>query len=78
MLSKIRDTTRADNDEIGANLMRLANTRPDIFGSTEEEFSQVSEGGQGGGRVSEGGGIHGEGGVSHLVPRCPLYPPPQP
>ncbi len=32
MLSKIRDTTRAGDDEITQNLVRLAGTRPDIFG----------------------------------------------
>lgn len=39
MLAKIRDTTKASDDEIGRNLLGLARTRPDIFGSTEEEFS---------------------------------------
>lgn len=34
MLSKIRDTTRADDDEITRNLVGLAKTRPDIFGRT--------------------------------------------
>jgi splicing factor 3A subunit 1 len=32
MLSKIKDTTKADDDEITRNLIGLARTRPDIFG----------------------------------------------
>lgn len=32
MLSKIRDTTKAQDEEIARNLITLANTRPDIFG----------------------------------------------
>uniref|UniRef100_A0A061QIM6 Splicing factor 3A subunit 1 n=1 Tax=Tetraselmis sp. GSL018 TaxID=582737 RepID=A0A061QIM6_9CHLO len=41
MLSKIKTTTKADDDEISRNIVILANTRPDIFGSTEEEMSAV-------------------------------------
>lgn len=41
MMSKLRDTTRAGDEEIGKNLVLLARTRPDIFGSTEEEVQQV-------------------------------------
>lgn len=41
MLSKIRDTTKASDDEITRNLVGLAHTRPDIFGSTEEEVEQM-------------------------------------
>lgn len=33
MISKIRDTTRAADDEIARNLVGLAKTRPDIFGA---------------------------------------------
>ena len=32
MLSKLRDSTRAGDDEITRNLVGLARTRPDIFG----------------------------------------------
>jgi hypothetical protein len=32
MLNKIKDTTKADDDEITRNLLGLAKTRPDIFG----------------------------------------------
>lgn len=32
MLGKIKDTTRADDEEITRNLLGLARTRPDIFG----------------------------------------------
>jgi splicing factor 3A subunit 1 len=32
MLSKLRDTTKAGDDEITSNLVTLARTRPDIFG----------------------------------------------
>ncbi|CAD7697669.1 unnamed protein product [Ostreobium quekettii] len=41
MLAKIRETTKAHDDEIGRNLVMLAKTRPDIFGSTQEEVSQA-------------------------------------
>eukprot|EP00232_Nephroselmis_pyriformis_P014095 CAMPEP_0182879816 /NCGR_PEP_ID=MMETSP0034_2-20130328/16204_1 /TAXON_ID=156128 /ORGANISM="Nephroselmis pyriformis, Strain CCMP717" /LENGTH=466 /DNA_ID=CAMNT_0025012777 /DNA_START=39 /DNA_END=1436 /DNA_ORIENTATION=+ len=37
MLSKLRETTKAEDDEIASNIVRLATTRPDIFGSTEQE-----------------------------------------
>lgn len=36
-----RDNTRAGDDEITRNLVGLAKTRPDIFGSTDEEVTQV-------------------------------------
>ena len=32
MIAKIRETTKADDSEIGQNLLSLAKTRPDIFG----------------------------------------------
>ena len=32
MLAKIKDTTKASDDEIGRNLMGLARARPDVFG----------------------------------------------
>lgn len=35
MLSKIKDTTKAGDDEITRNLIGLAKTRPDIFGKLE-------------------------------------------
>ncbi|GFR52779.1 hypothetical protein Agub_g15394, partial [Astrephomene gubernaculifera] len=41
MLSKIRETTKATDDEITRNLVGLAVSRPDIFGSTEEELQQA-------------------------------------
>eukprot|EP00887_Chlorella_sp_A99_P000243 scaffold13.g243.t1 len=41
MLSKIRETTKAGDDEIGRNLEVLAKTRPDIFGSTQEELQTL-------------------------------------
>lgn len=41
MLAKLREKTKASDGEIGNNLMSLAKTRPDIFGSTQEEVSQA-------------------------------------
>lgn len=41
MLNKIRDTTRAGDDEITNNIIALARTRPDIFGSTDEEVGRL-------------------------------------
>ena len=33
MLAKIKETTKASDDEIGRNLMGLARARPDVFGT---------------------------------------------
>ncbi|RHN46224.1 putative splicing factor 3A subunit 1 [Medicago truncatula] len=41
MFSKIRETTLAQDDEISKNIVGLARTRPDIFGTTEEEVSNA-------------------------------------
>ncbi|QDZ19966.1 subunit 1 of splicing factor 3A [Chloropicon primus] len=41
MLAKIKDTTKATDDEIARNVSSLATTRPDIFGSTQEEISRI-------------------------------------
>ena len=41
MLGKMRDSTKAGDEEITANLMTLAQTRPDIFATTETELQGV-------------------------------------
>ncbi|KAE9465443.1 hypothetical protein C3L33_02647, partial [Rhododendron williamsianum] len=41
MFAKLRETTLAQDDEISKNIMGLARTRPDIFGTTEEEVSNA-------------------------------------
>ncbi|KAM1652776.1 hypothetical protein ACFX13_005376 [Malus domestica] len=41
MFAKIRGTTLAQDDEISSNIVGLARTRPDIFGTTEEEVSNA-------------------------------------
>ena len=41
MISKIKETTKAGDDEIARNIGSLASTRPDIFGTTEDEISLV-------------------------------------
>ncbi|KAI3898122.1 hypothetical protein MKX03_021721 [Papaver bracteatum] len=41
MMAKIRETTLAQDDEISRNIVGLARTRPDIFGTTEEEVSNA-------------------------------------
>ncbi|KAK4797221.1 hypothetical protein SAY86_029547 [Trapa natans] len=41
MFSKLRETTIAQDDEIARNIVGLARTRPDIFGTTEEEVSNA-------------------------------------
>lgn len=38
MLAKIRETTKAADEEIGRNLVTLAKTRPDIFGKGQGTF----------------------------------------
>ncbi len=34
MMAKIRETTKASDEEIGRNLMGLAKARPDVFGAS--------------------------------------------
>ncbi|KAE9611734.1 hypothetical protein Lal_00011848 [Lupinus albus] len=41
MFAKIQETTLAQDDEISRNIVGLARTRPDIFGTTEEEVSNA-------------------------------------
>jgi splicing factor 3A subunit 1 len=41
MMAKIKETTYATDDEISRNIVGLARTRPDIFGTTEEEVSNA-------------------------------------
>ncbi|OVA12111.1 SWAP/Surp [Macleaya cordata] len=41
MMAKLRETTLAHDDEISRNIVGLARTRPDIFGTTEEEVSNA-------------------------------------
>lgn len=41
MFAKLRETTLAQDDEISKNIVGLARTRPDIFGTTEEEVSNA-------------------------------------
>ncbi|XP_037416627.1 probable splicing factor 3A subunit 1 [Triticum dicoccoides] len=41
MLAKIKETTLAPDDEVVNNIVGLARTRPDIFGTTEEEVSNA-------------------------------------
>ncbi|KAF3637577.1 putative splicing factor 3A subunit 1 [Capsicum annuum] len=41
MFAKIKGTTLAQDDEISRNIVGLARTRPDIFGTTEEEVSNA-------------------------------------
>ena len=40
MMSKIRETTKASDDEIGRNLMGLARKRPDVFGGSHASLKQ--------------------------------------
>ena len=41
MLGKLRGSSVASDEEIAKNVVRLARTRPDIFGSTDEEVSNA-------------------------------------
>lgn len=43
MLSKIKETTKASDGEIGRNLSLLARTRPDVFGADAAAVSSVLE-----------------------------------
>ena len=38
MLAKIRETTKASDDEIARNLVGLAKSRPDVFGVRSADF----------------------------------------
>ena len=44
MMAKLRNSTMAQDDEIGRNIMRLAKTRPDVFASTDEELGIALKG----------------------------------
>lgn len=41
MLAKLRDSTMANDEEVATNVLMLARTRPDIFGTTDEEVSNA-------------------------------------
>lgn len=41
MMAKIRGTTKANDDEIGRNLVGLSRSLPHIFGTTQEEMSAL-------------------------------------
>jgi splicing factor 3A subunit 1 len=41
MLAKLKGSTTANDDEVAANVLALARTRPDIFGTTDEEVSNA-------------------------------------
>ena len=41
MLAKIRETTKASDDEIGRNLVGLARHRPDVFGEVPRSHSHL-------------------------------------
>lgn len=42
MLAKIKETTKASDDEIGRNLSLLARTRPDVFGTSDKIAAAIS------------------------------------
>ena len=60
MLAKLRENTLAGDDEISRNIVGLARTRPDIFGTTAEEVSEAMrqevEKNKAGGEGGEAGG----------------------
>lgn len=41
MMSKIRETTKASDDEIGRNLVGLASKRPDVFGACISQLEKI-------------------------------------
>jgi len=41
MLAKLRDSTMANDEEVATNILMLARTRPDVFGTTDEEVSNA-------------------------------------
>lgn len=85
MLAKLKGSTMASDEEIAANVLSLARTRPDIFGTTDEEVKDAvvaSMESKNAGRTAPAGAAQAP--VAAAPPlragmaRAPVPPPPPP
>jgi splicing factor 3A subunit 1 len=76
MLAKLKGSTTANDDEVAANVLALARTRPDIFGTTDEEVSNAVAESIEKKKLGTGGGAAETGAGGGLPPAIPPPPPP--
>ena len=76
MLAKLRDSTMANDEEVATNVLMLARTRPDIFGTTDEEVSTAIKESIEKKKLGTGGGAAETGAGGGLPPAIPPPPPP--
>lgn len=79
MLAKLRDSTMANDEEVATNVLMLARTRPDIFGSTDEEVSNaIVESIEAKREASTTGAVAAGGSAAVKESVLPQMPPPPP
>jgi len=79
MLAKLRDSTMANDEEVATNVLMLARTRPDIFGTTDEEVSTaIKESIESKKKLGSGAGATTETAGGSGLPSAPIPPPPPP
>lgn len=79
MLAKLRDSTMANDEEVATNVLMLARTRPDIFGTTDEEVSTaIKESIESKKKLRSGAGATTETAGGGGLPSAPIPPPPPP
>ena len=79
MLAKLRDSTMANDEEVATNVLMLARTRPDIFGTTDEEVSTaIKESIESKKKLGSGAGATTETAWGGGLPWAPIPPPPPP
>lgn len=79
MLAKLRDSTMANDEEVATNVLMLARTRPDIFGTTDEEVSTaIKESIESKKKLGSGAGATTETAGGGGLPSAPIPPPPPP
>ena len=79
MLAKLKDSTMANNEEVATNVLMLARTRPDIFGTTDEEVSTaIKESIESKKKLGSGAGATTETAGGGGLPSAPIPPPPPP
>ena len=71
MLAKLRDSTMANDEEVATNVLMLARTRPDIFGTTDEEVSTAIKESIEKKKLGTGGGAAETGAGGGLPPAIP-------
>ena len=79
MLAKLKDSTMANDEEVATNVLMLARTRPDIFGTTDEEVSTaIKESIESKKKLGSGAGATTETAGGGGLPSAPIPPPPPP